>query len=109
MASRKRLTPQESRSSALEAARALLIESGPQAVTLKAVAGRIGRTNADLLDHFGPAAVLQKELERHLAEPVCENTREAVRTNRPGMGSPSAVRDRDIHAPRQEGNGKGVG
>ena len=38
MVARKRLTPEESRGSALEAARALLIETGPQAVTLKAVA-----------------------------------------------------------------------
>ncbi|MDI1294906.1 MAG: TetR/AcrR family transcriptional regulator, partial [bacterium] len=38
---RTRLSPDESRLAALEAARALLIEAGPQAVTLKAVAGRI--------------------------------------------------------------------
>ena len=47
---------------ALEAARGLLVESGPQAVTLKAVAGRIGRTHANLLHHFGSAAGLQKAL-----------------------------------------------
>ena len=34
---RERLTPQESQAAALEAARRLLIERGPQAVTLKAV------------------------------------------------------------------------
>ncbi|WP_448889270.1 TetR family transcriptional regulator, partial [Enterobacter hormaechei] len=50
---RKRLSPQESRIAALDAARALLIEAGPQAVTLKAVAARIGRTHANLLHHFG--------------------------------------------------------
>jgi AcrR family transcriptional regulator len=44
----------------LQAARALLIEAGPQAVTLKAVASRIGRTHANLLHHFGSAAGLQK-------------------------------------------------
>ena len=38
MSIRKRLTQEESRTVALEAARALLIELGPQAVTLKAVA-----------------------------------------------------------------------
>ena len=53
MASRKRLSPEESRRSALEAARALLIEAGPQSVTLKAVSARIGRTHANLLHHFG--------------------------------------------------------
>ncbi|HEX7657517.1 MAG TPA: TetR family transcriptional regulator, partial [Sphingomonas sp.] len=55
LASRRRMSPEESRDAALEAARALLTESGPQAVTLKAVAGRIGRTHANLLHHFGSA------------------------------------------------------
>ncbi|WP_371858601.1 TetR family transcriptional regulator, partial [Pseudomonas sp. FW215-R2] len=48
---RKRLTPEESRDAAIDAARALLVEQGPQAVTLKAVAARIGRTHANLLHH----------------------------------------------------------
>jgi len=56
---RRRLSPEESRDNALEAARALLLEAGPQAVTLKAVAARIGRTHANLLHHFGSAAGLQ--------------------------------------------------
>ena len=68
---RKRLSPEESRDAALEAARAILIEAGPQAVTLKAVASRIGRTHANLLHHFGSAAGLQRALARSLAETVC--------------------------------------
>ena len=44
--SRERLTPEQSRGAALEAARRLLIDEGPQAVTLKAVAARIGKTHA---------------------------------------------------------------
>jgi AcrR family transcriptional regulator len=54
---RKRLSPEESRAAALEAARTLLLEAGPQAVTLKAVAARIGRTHANLLHHFISAKV----------------------------------------------------
>ena len=50
---RRRLSPEASRQAALEAARELLIETGPQAVTLKAVAARVGRTHANLLHHFG--------------------------------------------------------
>ena len=53
---RERLSPEESRAAALEAARRLLIEHGPQAVTLKAVAAAIGKTHANLLHHFGSAA-----------------------------------------------------
>jgi len=67
---RKRLSPEESRDAALEAARALLLEAGPQAVTLKAVAARIGRTHANLLHHFGSAAGLQKALAASIADSV---------------------------------------
>ena len=52
---RKRLRPDESRDRALEAARQILLDEGPQAVTLKAVASRIGRTHANILHHFGSA------------------------------------------------------
>ena len=105
MASRKRWTPEESRTAALEAARALLIEAGPQAVTLKAVATRIGRTHANLLHHFGSAAGLQKELARHLAETVCESIGEAVRASRAGLGSPREVVDMAFDAFDKEGAG----
>lgn len=70
-APRKRLSPEESRGQALIAAREILLELGPQAVTLKAVAARIGRTHANLLHHFGSAAGLQKDLAAYLAETVC--------------------------------------
>src|SRR3546814_10914208 len=67
---RQRLSPEESRARAVEAARALLLEHGPQGVTLKAVAARIGQTHANLLHHFGSAAGLQaavmEEMGRHL-------------------------------------------
>ncbi|GAA0742040.1 TetR family transcriptional regulator [Sphingomonas sp. ABOLD] len=77
-AARRRLSPGESRDAALEAARALLIEDGPQAVTLKAVAARIGRTHANLLHHFGSAAGLQKALAASMAETVTAKIGEAV-------------------------------
>lgn len=105
MASRKRLSPEESRRSALEAARALLIETGPQSVTLKAVSARIGRTHANLLHHFGSASGLQKELARHLAETVCESIKDAVRASRAGLGSPREVVDLAFDAFDKEGAG----
>ena len=105
MTSRKRLTPEESRSSALQAARALLIETGPQSVTLKAVSARIGRTHANLLHHVGSASGLQKELARHLAETVCETIKEAVRASRAGLGSPREVVDLAFDAFDKEGAG----
>ncbi len=75
---RARLSQQESRSAALEAARRLLIEQGPQAVTLKAVAGAIGKTHANLLHHFGSAAGLQAELARSIADSVTQSIGRSV-------------------------------
>lgn len=105
MASRKRLTPEESRSTALSAARALLIETGPQAVTLKAVSARIGRTHANLLHHFGSASGLQKALAEHIARTVCETIIEAVRASRAGLGCPREVVDLAFDAFDREGAG----
>ncbi|WP_284124851.1 TetR/AcrR family transcriptional regulator [Parerythrobacter aestuarii] len=105
MATRKRLSPEESRASALQAARTLLIEAGPQAVTLKAVGARVGRTHANLLHHFGSAAGLQRELAAHLAQTVCESVAEAVRATRAGLGSPREVVDIAFDAFEREGGG----
>jgi len=105
MISRKRHTPEESRALALEAARALLIETGPQSVTLKAVAKRIGRTHANLLHHFGSASGLQKELATHLTLTVCETIKQAVHASRAGLGSPREVVDLAFDAFGQQGAG----
>ena len=105
MSVRKRLSPEESRAAALEAARALLIEAGPQAVTLKAVAAQVGRTHANLLHHFGSAAGLQKELAAHLAATVCASIGEAVLATRAGIGSPREVVDLTFDAFGREGGG----
>ena len=77
----------------MEAARALLIEAGPQAVTLKAVAGRIGRTHANLLHHFGSAAGLQKALAASIAETVTAEIGAAVMRARAGDHDPREVVD----------------
>jgi AcrR family transcriptional regulator len=105
MSIRTRLTPDESRRAAVEAARALLIEAGPQAVTLKAVAARIGRTHANLLHHFGSAAELQQALAAHLAATVCESIGEAARAAHAGIGSPREVVDLTFDAFDREGGG----
>ncbi|MBB4632281.1 TetR/AcrR family transcriptional regulator [Sphingosinicella soli] len=90
---RKRLNPEDSRAAAIQAARELLIEAGPQAVTLKAVAGRIGRTHANLLHHFGSAAGLQKALIASLAESVTAQIGEAVLRARAEGSDPREVVD----------------
>ena len=105
MSIRKRLSQDESRSVALTAARALLIESGPQSVTLKAVAARVGRTHANLLHHFGSAVGLQKALARHLASTICASIAKAVAASRSGIGSPREVVDMTFDAFDREGGG----
>jgi AcrR family transcriptional regulator len=90
---KRRLSPEASRSAALEAARDLLIEAGPQAVTLKAVAARMGRTHANLLHHFGSAAGLQKALAETMAERITQQIGAAVLKARTGEGSPRTVVD----------------
>ena len=102
---RKRLSPEASKSAALEAARDLLIEAGPQAVTLKAVSSRIGKTHANLLHHFGSAAGLQKALAKSLAEAICVDIAAAVIKSRSGEGSPRDVVDLAFDAFDRQGAG----
>jgi AcrR family transcriptional regulator len=105
MSIKRRLQPEQSRAAALEAARALLLEAGPQAVTLKAVAGRIGRTHANLLHHFGSASGLQKALARYLAGTICATIVEAALAKRAGIGSAREVVDLTFDAFDREGGG----
>ncbi|MFC4256092.1 TetR family transcriptional regulator [Altererythrobacter xixiisoli] len=102
---RRRLPQEESRRVALQEARKLLIETGPQAVTLKAVAARVNRTHANLLHHFGSAAGLQQALAEHLAETVCDTISEAMFAARAGIGSPREVVDLAFDAFDREGGG----
>ena len=102
---RTRLSPHESRSAALQAARALLLSEGPQAVTLKAVAARIGRTHANLLHHFGSAAGLQKELARSIAESVTASIAESVERARRGEADARETVDQTFDAFGKEGAG----
>lgn len=100
---RRRLSPEESRDAALEAARAILLEYGPQAVTLKAVAARIGRTHANLLHHFGSAADLQRALIASMAARITGTIRAAVLRARAGDQDPREVVELTFDAFGREG------
>ncbi len=102
---RTRLSQADSRSAALEAARAILIEEGPRAVTLKAVAGRIGRTHANLLHHFGSAAGLQAALAASMAERITARIGTAVLQARAGEVDPRVIVDLTFDAFDREGAG----
>ena len=103
--SRRRLSPEESRSAALEAARDLLLTEGPSAVTLKAVASKIGRTHANLLHHFGSASGLQAELARSIAESVVSSIADAVEKARAGQTDARDIVDQTYDAFGREGAG----
>lgn len=102
---RRRLSPQASRDAALDAARDLLIEAGPQAVTLKAVSTRIGRTHANLLHHFGSASGLQKALAERMAQTITATIGAAVLRARTGDHDPREVVNLTFDAFDREGAG----
>jgi AcrR family transcriptional regulator len=102
---RRRLSPAASRLAALEAARELLIEAGPQAVTLKAVSARIGRTHANLLHHFGSASGLQRALAAHHSETICSTIGQAVFALRGGDVTPRHLVDLIFDAFDRDGGG----
>jgi AcrR family transcriptional regulator len=102
---RRRLSPDESRAAAIAAARALLLEDGPQAVTLKAVADRIGRTHANVLHHFGSAAGLQAELARSIADEVTAAVAVSVERARQHQTDAREIVDQTFDAFGQGGAG----
>ena len=105
MSTKKRLSHEDSRRVALEAAQTLLLESGPQAVTLKAVALRVGRTHSNLLHHFGSASGLQRSLAGHLASSVCDTIGQAVFARREGTATARELVDMIFDAFDREGAG----
>lgn len=102
---RTRLSSEESRNAAVAAARGLLIADGPQAVTLKAVAAKVGKSHANLLHHFGSAAGLQAALARNIAERVTQGIADAVRKTPAGEADPREIVDRTFDAFDTEGAG----
>ncbi len=63
--SRARRTPDEARRVILDTAAALLAEGGVAAVRVRAVAARVGMTDAGVTHHFGNREQLLAELLRH--------------------------------------------
>ena len=61
-APRRRRSPEEAKEEALVSARRLLLDRGPDGVTLKAVADDIGMSHGNLIHHFGSAGGLHSAL-----------------------------------------------
>ena len=82
-----------------------MLDQGPQAVTLKAVAAEIHRTHANLLHHFGSAAGLQGELAKSIADSVNVSIAEAVERARSGEADAREIVDQCFDAFGKEGAG----
>jgi AcrR family transcriptional regulator len=75
---RVRRSADDSRRVILEAAAALLIEGGPHAVQVRAVAERVGMTDAGVAHHFGSRDALLLALLRHGAHRLRDSVQDAV-------------------------------
>ena len=106
---RKRLTQDESRAAAVAAARALLLDQGAAAITLKAVAARIGRTHANLLHHFGSVAGLHRALAEDIAVTVSASITAAIASRRRGLATERDVVDAMFDAFARDGAGELIG
>lgn len=103
---RKRRSAEASRAEALAAARRLLLQGGAEAVTLKAVAGEMGVTHANLIHRFGSAAGLHSALMAELVEELGEAIRAATARWVVEGGSPEALVDPVFRAFNEGGAGR---
>ncbi|ACL56187.1 helix-turn-helix domain-containing protein [Methylobacterium nodulans] len=88
---RRRRPPEEARRLVLEAARALLLEKGPQALTLQGVAAAVGMTHGNVTHHFGTSAALHAALVADMAEAMAREAETSVQRLRAGQIGPEAV------------------
>jgi AcrR family transcriptional regulator len=105
-ASRRRRSADEARGEALASARTLLIERGPYAVTLKAVADDLGMSHTNLLHHFGSAGELQSELMSTMVRDLAGALMDAVSHLRSDAGAPRALVDMVFDAFDKGGAGR---
>jgi AcrR family transcriptional regulator len=100
---RSRLSTEEMRELALEAARTLLIDEGPQAVTLMAVAKRINRTHANVLHHFGSAGELRRAMAEMMIRRIAAEIGEVVLRQRQTEGDIRELVDMTFDAFEKQG------
>ncbi|MDE2463360.1 MAG: TetR family transcriptional regulator [Alphaproteobacteria bacterium] len=103
---RRRRTPEEARGEILAAARQLLLDEGPDAVTIQRVSAAVGMTHGNLLHHFGSAAELQSDLMAIMVRDLTEALDSAVRHLRSDAAAPRALIDIVFDAFSKGGAGK---
>jgi AcrR family transcriptional regulator len=105
-APRRRRSADEARGEALTSARKLLIERGPDAVTLKAVAEDLGMSHTNILHHFGTAGELQSELMSAMVRDLAAALMGVVSQLRSDVGAPRALVDMVFDAFDKGGAGR---
>lgn len=106
---RTRRTSEAAREMLLEAARTLLFEQGPGAVTLKGVAQRLGMTHGNVTHHFGTSAALHAALVEASARRLAREAHAAVLEMRSGEIGAEAIVDMFFDAFSSSGLGKLLG
>jgi TetR/AcrR family transcriptional regulator, repressor for neighboring sulfatase len=88
---RLRRTPDAVRVEVLRAARKLLLKSGPEAITLPAVAKELGMSHGNITHHFGSVGALHASLVDQMAHEFAAAVSDAVAHLRDESADPIAV------------------
>ena len=100
----RRRRPDDVRSEALAIARRLLLDSGPGAITLKAIGAEMGMSHANLIHHFGSAEALQARLRGELIAEISATVKRLLEAHAKGDESERIV-DRVFDAYAEGGLG----
>ena len=102
---RKRLGP-EVREEGLAAARKLLLDGGPAAVTVASIGREIGMSHANVLHHFGSAASLQSALMESMVNDLTTALDDVVNLLKTDAAAPRTVADKVFDAFDKGGAGQ---
>ncbi len=103
---RRKRTGDEVREEGLVAARRLLLDGGPAAVTLANVGQEIGMSHANVLHHFGSAAGLQSALMGSMVRDLTTALDNVVELLKTDAAAPRTVADRVFDAFDKGGAGQ---
>lgn len=103
---RLRRTPEAVRSAALQAARALLLKHGPEAITLPAVAKELGMAHGNITHHFGSVAAVHAALVAQMGQEFATAVHGAVTQLRDENADPVDVVDAVFDAFSDTGAGR---
>jgi AcrR family transcriptional regulator len=103
---RLRRTPEAVRSAALQAARALLLKKGPEAITLPNVAKELGMAHGNITHHFGSVGAVHAALVDQMAQEFAVAVHGAVAQLRDENADPTDVVDAVFDAFNDTGAGR---